>query len=257
MTVLRVLIVDDEFLARRNLFSLLEKIDDVQIVGDCRSGVEAVDLIGRLKPDLVFLDVQMPEMNGFQVLESLDPDELPEIIFVTAYDQFALKAFEVHAVDYLLKPFSDERFAKALERARLQIAEEKATDAKQQLMSLLKSWRGDEQTSHPVNNRLLIREQGKISFVPIDEIDWIEAADQYVTLHSDTKTYLIRESMQDLEERLPVGRFFRIHRSFLVNLESVKELQIDKQGEYHAVLNDGSILKVSRSRRTEFEEALR
>jgi two-component system LytT family response regulator len=257
MTILRVVIVDDEPLARRNIHSLLKNTEDVEIVGECRSGVEAIDVIERIKPDLIFLDVQMPEMNGFEVLENLQSDDLPEIVFVTAYDQFALKAFEVHAIDYLLKPFDDERFAKALERARVQITQNKATNAKQQLMSLLKSWHENgEDGSQQLNSRLLIREVGRISFVPIHEIDWIEASDQYVTLHSAAKTYLIRDSMQDLETRLPANRFFRIHRSFLVNLQSVKELQIDKHGEYHALLKDGSVLKVSRSRRFEFEEAL-
>jgi two-component system LytT family response regulator len=254
---LRVLIVDDEALARRTIRSLLEEKIDVQIVGESGSGIEALEIIEREKPDLIFLDVQMPEMNGFQVLENIDSEELPEIIFVTAYDQFALKAFEVHAVDYLLKPFDDERFAKAFDRAKTQILQHKASGAKQQLQSLLKSWRVNEQTQQPTNNRILIREHGKISFVQIHQIDWIEASDQYVTVHSDNKTYLLRESMQELEAQLPGNRFFRIHRSFLVNLESVKELQIDKQGEYHAVLKDGSVLKVSRSRRTEFEQALR
>ncbi len=257
MTPLRVLIVDDEPLARRTLHSLLEKKEDVEIVGETCCGEDALEIIEREKPDLIFLDIQMPEMNGFQLLENIHPDELPEIIFVTAYDEFALKAFEVHAVDYLLKPFDDDRFEKAFGRARAQVMKHQASGAKEKFMSLIKSWSVNEQIRQPAKNRIFIKEHGRISFVQIQEIDWIEASDQYVTVHSDSRTYLLRESMQELEARLPADRFFRIHRSFLVNLESVKELQINKQGDYHAVLRDGSVLKVSRSRRTEFEEALR
>jgi two-component system LytT family response regulator len=235
---------------------LLQNRKNIEIIGECRSGIEAVEMIERQKPDLIFLDVQMPEMNGFEVLENLDPEILPEVIFVTAYDQFAIKAFEVHAIDYLLKPFDDERFEIALERARSQIDEQKASQAKHKLLSLLKSWRVHDSLPSS-KGRVLIKEYGKISFVRIDDIDWIEASDQYVTLHSGPKTFLLRESMLEIEHKLPTHQFFRIHRSFLVNLESVKELQIDKQGEYHAVLIDGCVLKVSRSRRAEFEEALR
>ena len=182
MIPLRVVIIDDEILARRTLNSLLQKHPDVHIIGECRSGIEAVEMIDREKPDLIFLDVQMPEMNGFQVLENIDPESLPEIIFVTAYDQFALQAFEVHAIDYLLKPFDDERFERALERARSQIDEQKASDAKRKLMSLVRGWRVHDSSSSP-GGRVLIKEQGKISFVRVDDIDWVEASDQYVTVH--------------------------------------------------------------------------
>jgi two-component system, LytTR family, response regulator len=252
--IIRVLIVDDEVLARRMLKSLLKNKPDIQFVGECRSGMEAVEMIRREAPDLVFLDVQMPEMNGFQVIEALKPEEVPEIIFVTAYDQFAVKAFDIHAIDYLLKPFDDERFEKSLERARLHISQNKQNHLNRQLMDFLSQWREKDEPVFP--ERIPVKDHGRISFVAVREIDWIEASDQYVTLHCDKKTFLVRETMNELEGRLSSKYFFRIHRSSLVNLQSVKELRVNKQGECHALLKDGSVLKVSRNKRGELEESL-
>lgn len=252
--IIRVLIVDDEVLARRMLKSLLKNKPDIEFAGECRSGMEAVEMIRRESPDLVFLDVQMPEMNGFQVIEALKPEEVPEIIFVTAYDQFAVKAFDIHAIDYLLKPFDDERFEKSLERARLHISQNKQSHLNRQLMDFLSQWREKDEQVFP--ERIPVKDHGRISFVAVREIDWIEASDQYVTLHCDKKTYLVRETMNELEGRLSSKYFFRIHRSSLVNLQSVKELRVNKQGECHALLRDGSVLKVSRNKRAELEEAL-
>jgi two-component system LytT family response regulator len=253
---IRVLIVDDEVLARRILKSLLKNKPDIEFAGECRSGMEAVEMIRREKPDLVFLDVQMPEMDGFQVIEALKPEEVPEIIFVTAYDQFAVKAFDIHAIDYLLKPFDDERFEKSLERARLHISQNKQNHLNQQLMDFLNQWRDKDQYQHALPERIPVKDHGRISFVAVREIDWIEASDQYVTLHCDKKTYLVRETMNELEARLSSKYFFRIHRSSLVNLQSVKELRVNRQGECHALLRDGASLKVSRNKKAELEEAL-
>jgi len=254
--MIRAVIVDDEVLARRVLKSLLKNKPNIELVGECRSGMEALEIIRQEKPDLVFLDIQMPEMNGFQVIEALNPEEIPEIIFVTAYDQFAVKAFEIHAIDYLLKPFDDERFEKSLERAQLHISQNKENHLKRQLMDFLNQWREKDPSSESAPERIPVKDHDRISFVAIREIDWIEASDQYVTLHCDKKSYLLRETMNELEARLSSKYFFRIHRSSLVNLQSVKELRVNKQGECHAVLRDGSLLKVSRTKRAEFEEAL-
>jgi two-component system, LytTR family, response regulator len=254
--VIRVLIVDDEVLARRILKSLLKNRPDIELAGECRSGMEAVEMIRREKPNLVFLDIQMPEMNGFQVIEALKPEEIPEVIFVTAYDQYAVKAFDIHAIDYLLKPFDDERFEKALERARLHISQNNQNRLSRQLIDFLNQWREKDQFQQLPPERIPVKDHGRISFVAVREIDWVEASDQYVTLHCDKKTYLVRETMNELEARLSSKYFFRIHRSSLVNLQSVTELRVNKQGECHAVVKDGSFLKVSRNKRTEFEEAL-
>ncbi len=253
---IRVLIVDDEVLARRILKSLLKNKPDIEFVGECRTGMEAVEMIRREKPDLIFLDIQMPEMNGFQVIEALKLEEIPEVIFVTAYDQFAVKAFDIHAIDYLLKPFDDERFEKSLERARSHITQNKQNSLNLQLIDFLNQWRDKEKFEQRHAERIPVKEHGRISFVAVREIDWVEASDQYVTLHCDKKTFLVRETMNELEGRLSSKYFFRIHRSSLVNLQSVKELRVNKQGDCHAVLKDGSFLKVSRNKRGEFEDAL-
>ena len=199
---IRVLIVDDEVLARRILKSLLKNKPDIELAGECRSGMEAVEMIRREKPDLIFLDVQMPEMNGFQVIEALKPEEIPEIIFVTAYDQFAVKAFDIHAIDYLLKPFDDERFEKSLERARLHISQNKQNGLNLQLIDFLNQWREKDKFEQLPAERIPVKDHGRISFVAVREIDWVEASDQYVTLHCDKKTFLVRETMNKLEGRL-------------------------------------------------------
>jgi two-component system, LytTR family, response regulator len=233
---IRALIVDDEPLARSSVAILLRAHPQVEIIGECGSGAEALQEIRRTKPDLVYLDVQMPECDGFDVLEMLGAHQPPAIIFVTAYDQYALRAFETGALDYLLKPFDDTRFARALERAKQRIASE------------------DNRTGKP--DRLAIKGIGQVSFVKISEINWIEAADYYACLHVGTKTHLLRRSMSDLEAELDATTFCRIHRSSIVNLERIRGLRLNEDGEYDVQLETGEHLRLSRNYKKQLQSRL-
>ena len=261
MSVIRVLIVDDEPLAREGIRLLLENEPDIEVVGEATDGSEALRAIESLKPALVFLDVQMPGMSGVDVLKHLDGTDMPEVIFVTAYDQYALRAFEHHALDYLLKPFDDERFQGALEEARKRIRERGADRLGQRLMALLAEYReaGDSppvETPSPFASRLAVRTSGRIYFLRTEEIDWIEAADYYVKLHVGTKSHLMRESMNKLEKQLDPEMFLRVHRSSIVNLDRVKELHAGGGTDHAVVLQDGTRLKLSRSRRERLNRLL-
>jgi two-component system LytT family response regulator len=236
--VLKVVIVDDEPLAREGLRTLLAGDAQVEVVAECADGQAAVDAIRRLRPDIVFLDVQMPDVDGFDVLRALAGEPLPAVVFVTAYDKYALRAFDVHAVDYLLKPFHDERFAEALARAKSRRGE----DMNDRIARLL-----DERK--PKIMRVLVKTGGRVLFIRADEIDWIEAADYYVKLHVAGKVHMLRESMAALEARLDPELFFRVHRSAIVNLERVRELQPFSRREHVLVLRDGTRLRLTRSRR--------
>jgi two-component system, LytTR family, response regulator len=236
--VLKVVIVDDEPIAREGLRALLATDPDVEVVAEAGDGASAVEVIRRLRPDIVFLDVQMPDVDGFDVLRALAGEPLPAIVFVTAYDTYAVRAFEVHAVDYLLKPFHDERFAEALARAKARRGDSVAD----RLAKLL-----DERT--PRLTRVLVRTGGRVLFLRADEIDWIEAADYYVKLHVAGKVHMLRESMAALEARLDPAMFFRVHRSAIVNLERVRELQPFSKREHVLVLRDGTRLRLTRTRR--------
>jgi two-component system, LytTR family, response regulator len=226
LSKIRTLIVDDEPLARSNLAVLLRLDPEIEIVGECASGAEALAKIRALAPDLLFLDVQMPECDGFDVLEMLGKQLPPAVVFVTAYDQYALRAFEAGALDYLLKPFDNARFDRALDRAKQAIARGK--DAPKTL------------------ERLAIKSVGQISFVRIREIDWIEAADYYASLHVGPRTHLLRRSMADLEQELDPTAFCRIHRSTIVNLARVQRMEIGADGEYDVLLESGTTLRMSR-----------
>lgn len=251
MTI-RALIVDDELLARERLVQFCAEETDLEIVGQCANGTEAIAAIRAQSPDLVFLDVQMPEKDGFGVLAEVAPEKMPAVIFVTAYDQFALKAFEVHAVDYLLKPFDHERFRKALERAREQIRRPRSGDLSYQLHALLASL---QPGALPLN-RLAVKSSSGVVFVRTDELDWIQAADNYVELHAGPNSYQHRETLTALEERLPSARFLRISRSLIVNLERIKELQPLSHGDYAVVLADGTRLTLSRNYRAALQQLL-
>lgn len=233
---IRTLIVDDEPPARANLRVLLRRDPDVEIVAECGSGAEALAEIRSKKPDLVFLDVQMPECDGFDVLELLGAELPPVIIFVTAYDQYALRAFEAGALDYLLKPFDNACFDRALARAKERIAH--ASPAAKKL------------------ERFAIKSTGQISFVNIAEIDWIEAADYYACLHVGAKPQLLRRSMAELEEDLDPTRFCRIHRSAIVNLERIQALELREDGEHEVLLTDGTRLRMSRRYRKELQSRM-
>ncbi|HEX3103397.1 MAG TPA: response regulator [Terriglobales bacterium] len=223
---IRAMVVDDEPLARSNLKVLLHKDSEIELVGECGSGAEALVAIREKTPDLLFLDVQMPECDGFDVLEMLGGDLPRAVVFVTAYDQFALRAFEAGALDYLLKPFDDARFHRALDRAKEKLAHRNPP-------------------ARPLD-RLVIKETGQVTFVKASEIDWIEAADYYTCLHVGTKAHLLRRSMSELEQELDPAVFCRIHRSSIVNIARVHALKLNSEGEYEVVLNHGIRLRLSR-----------
>jgi two-component system LytT family response regulator len=233
---IRAVVVDDEPLARSSLKVLLRRDPDVELVAECKSGLEALAEIRRSKPQLVFLDVQMPECDGFDVLEQLGSQIPPALVFVTAHDQYALRAFEAGALDYLLKPFDNARFERALNRAKERIEQGKETPRKIE--------------------RLAIKNAGQVLFQKISEIDWIEAADYYVCLHVGTRTHLLRRSMADLDQELEPATFCRIHRSAIVNLERVRQLEISEDGGTNVVLNSGTRLPLSRRYRKELQARL-
>jgi len=256
---IRTIIVDDEPLARRNIRLLLKDDHEIDIAGEANSGREALALIRKHSPDLVFLDIQMPEMDGFGVLENLDAERLPVIVFVTAFDQYALKAFEFHALDYLLKPFDDARFGKALAQAKLQVEQRELKDLSQRLVALLESreQRSEEPARNKYVSRLLIKSAGRVFFLKTDEIDYVQAEDYYVKLHVGRKGHLLRETMNEMEAKLDPAKFLRVHRSSIVNIERIRELQQHFNGEYIVLLHDGTELKLSRSRREQLQTLLK
>jgi len=241
MTI-RALIVDDEPPARDLIATLLRDEPDLEVVGQCSNGRDAVAAIKRFSPDLVFLDVQMPGMDGFGVLGQLPAGRLPLVIFVTAFDQHALRAFEVHALDYLLKPFEYDRLRQAVRRARTELAQGSATGCQARLLALLEELRARSRTW----NRLAIRDGGRVVFLQPDEIDWIEAEGNYVRLHVGKESHLLRETMSSTEGRLVSKKFLRVSRSTIVNLERVKEWQPLFHGDSVVILRDGTRLTVSR-----------
>ena len=247
-TKIRAVIVDDEELGRDRIQSLLEQQPDVEIIGICSDGASAVETIERTQPDLVFLDVQMPGMDGFGVIENLDPTHLPSVVFVTAHDGHAIRAFEIHALDFLLKPFDQARFEKALERARGQLASKKnaaaniGTGIDSRLVSLLEELR--EERKYP--ERLIVKSSGRVFFVRTEEIDWVEASGNYVKIHTKNEAHLLRESMKNMEAKLDPKIFVRIHRSAIVNIDRIKELEPWFHGEYIVIMRDGTRLTASR-----------
>jgi two-component system LytT family response regulator len=250
---LRVLVVDDEPLAREKIRGMADLDSDLRVIGECANGAEAIEAIQNLKPDLILLDVQMPEVGGFAVLEALKDESLPPVIFITAYDHYAVRAFEVHALDYLLKPFDRERFQAAMERAKRQIRRESSNGIDERIIALL------EQLKEPArySERLVVKTGGRVFFLNTDEIDWIEAEGNYVNIHTGAKkSYLLRETISSLEAQLDPKEFVRIHRSAIVNINRIKELQPWSHGEYHIILHDGTRLTLSRSYREKLQSAL-
>jgi len=250
MEKIRTVIVDDEPLARRGIRAQLKNEKDIEIISECRNGHEAVKAIESQAPDLVFLDVQMPELDGFGVVDAIGVERMPGVIFVTAYDRYALRAFEVHALDYLLKPFDDERFATALERARRQIKQKNIDDLGRRLQGLL----DDLQSSRKYVERLVVKSAGRIFFLSVAEIDWIEAADNYVRLHTGRESHLLRETMNSLEKKLDPDQFLRVHRSRIVNARKIKELQPLFRGEYDIMLRDGTRVESGRGYRDRLQK---
>jgi two-component system LytT family response regulator len=253
--LVRVLIADDEPLARQRIADLLAKEPDVEIAGMAASGNEAVDAIGELHPDLVFLDVQMPGMSGLQVIDAIGPENMPATIFVTAFDQFALKAFDRAALDYLVKPFDDERFAQAFRRARKTIELEEVGKMTRRLLSLLNEAPPQKPKSAYLE-RISVESRGQVRVVPVEKIDYITASGPYAELHVGERTFAIRERMQTLEERLDPSVFFRIHRSAIVRLDRIDTLTRHSGGDYGVRLKNGVELSLSRGRREELEQKL-
>ncbi|MFQ5637374.1 MAG: LytR/AlgR family response regulator transcription factor [bacterium] len=249
--MIRTLIVDDEPLARERIRKLLENEPDFEVIGECTHGKEAVSAIRRDPPDLLFLDVQMPELDGFRVLERLRLPHMPAVIFVTAYDRYALKAFEVYALDYLLKPFDRSRFRKALARAKTQIGQDQTGSMNRKLLALLEDLKkdGSQPGGKRYLERLVIRASGRIYFIKIEEIDWFEAAGNYVRLHVGMESHLLRDTMSEMEAKLDPARFLRIHRSTIVNTDRIKEMNTWFNGEYVLILKDGTRLNSSRGYR--------
>ncbi len=249
---IRTLIVDDEPLGRERIRTLLSGDSEIEVIGECADGRQAIAAIEERKPDLVFLDVQMPEVDGFGVLDAICCERVPVIIFVTAYDRYAVRAFEVHALDYLLKSFDRERFAAAVQRAKAEIRHSREGALNERLAGLLE----DLQIKNERLTRLVIKSAGRIVFLRVEEIDWIEAADNYVRVHAGREAHLMRETLQALEKRLDPARFLRIHRSSLVNIERIRELQPIFHGDYVVKLTDGTELTLSRNYREKLLEPL-
>jgi two-component system LytT family response regulator len=240
---IRTLIADDEPLARERLRTLLARHGDVEIIGECANGADAIDAITELHPDLVLLDVEMPRVDGFAVLEAIDPHALPAVVFVSAHDQYAVRAFEAHALDYILKPFDEARVDRALRRVRGQLAHAPGSPrhVDPRLLSLLEELR-DRRRS----DRLVVKTGGRVVFLRTEDIDWVEASGNYVRLHVGADAHLLRESMKNMERRLDPSTFVRIHRSAIVNVDRIRELEPWFHGEYIVILRDGTRLTSSR-----------
>jgi two-component system, LytTR family, response regulator len=248
---LRALIVDDEALARTALVRLLKRERDVSLIGQCDDGESAVQTIRQAQPDIVFLDVQMPEMDGFQVVAAIGAERMPVTIFVTAFDRYAIRAFDANAVDYLLKPFAPDRLARALARARERCLGKQDKEAAQRLFSLL-----DSRLQSDYAQRLAVAIGGRIVFVPVADIDWIEAEGNYARLHVSRKAFDVRETLQALMEKLDPREFIRIHRSTIVNARRIREVQPWFQGSHIVVLQSGEELRMSRYQRDAVDRLL-
>lgn len=266
---IRVLIVDDEPLARSGLRQLCQRDPEIEVVGECADGRSAVAAIEQVDPDLVLLDIQMQDMDGFEVLRAVGPDRMPHVIFVTAYDQFALRAFEVHALDYLLKPFGDKRFFDAIARAKQALRHAAGDDLRTRLTALLKAVVLQDRfeatlvqagvgstVTQPFTSRIAVKDAGRVFLIRTDEIDWVEAADYCAKLHVRDRVHIIRESLKSLAARLDPTRFFRVSRSAIVNLDRIREIQHYSRGSHVVILKDGTQVILSRSCRETLERML-
>jgi Response regulator of the LytR/AlgR family len=250
--MIKVLIVDDETLARTYLREMLKDNADFQIVGESRNGREAVRDIREKNPDLVFLDVQMPEMDGFAVVEEIGAENLPQVVFVTAFEQYAIRAFEINALDYLLKPFDETRFVKTLERVKKEFSEEKKNGDKEQLEALLRHIKQPPRYLE----RFLIKSNGRILFLETNEIVWIEADDKYAHLHTVSARHLVRQTLGALESELDPSKFVRVNRSAIVNIRYIKEMQTLFNGELLLVMKNGAELRLNRNQKNQLFERL-
>lgn len=262
MDAIRTLIVDDERLARRNLRLRLQDIPDFRVVGECATGREAIAAVTEQRPELLFLDIRMPDMDGFAVLEQIEAEVLPVVVFVTAFDRFALEAFRVHALEYLLKPFEDDRFAETLQACRQRVAESRSLDrgcaapghaAETSSASLP---RPGESPRNPCLDRLVIKSQGRVFFMKITSLDWVEAFGNYVSVHAGDKSWLLRRTMQEMEDAVDPRVFCRISRSAIVNPDRIRELIPLARGEHFVYLTSGRELKLTRGYREKLEARL-
>ncbi|MGE5315285.1 MAG: LytR/AlgR family response regulator transcription factor [Acidobacteriota bacterium] len=260
---IRTLIIDDEPHAREGIRLRLKRFSDIEVIGEAASGADAASAINRLAPDLVFLDIQMPGMNGFEVLTHVTASPMPIVIFVTAFDQYAIRAFEVHALDYLLKPIGEQRFAEALEAAASEMRKRNLEQYASRLRLAVSEYLGGAGTEEPralqsaprMLTRLLVRTKDQISLIEAPEIHWIESAGDYVYVHTHQQKHLLRETLQSLEERLDPQQFIRIHRSAIVRLDQIASLKANDHGDYDVLLKCGAHLKMSRTYRAHFEAA--
>jgi two-component system LytT family response regulator len=257
MREIRALIVDDEPLARRGIRQLLDREPDVTVIGEARNGRDALRALRTLNPDLVFLDVQMPEIDGFEVLRAHGAERMPAVIFVTAFDAFAVRAFDAHAIDYLVKPLREARFAEAVQRARERMRSDDAVALSRQLSALLAANDVTRSEPRPASHRIVVPTSNGDLVLAANEIDWIEADDYYAAVYAGGRRHLIRESLSSLETRLDGARFVRAHRSAIINLDRVRELRSEPSGECVAVLRDGTRVPVSRRRRERVAESIR
>jgi two-component system LytT family response regulator len=255
METMRVMVVDDEMPARMRLLQLLDKQSDVEVAGVGEDGTDAIRLLQETSPDLLFLDIQMPGSGGFDVLGALPPERVPPTIFVTGYDAYAIRAFEARALDYLLKPFSDERFEAALHVARSYIRTRRVGDLRVRLARLLEGEVAADDSHHL--DRLVLKSSGRVIFLDVADIDWIEGAGVYVNLHVGSRSYLHRSTIGQLQERLDPNRFVRLHRSTIVNTSRIVELQQRTHGNYAVIIKGGRELSLSRLYRSELEHWLR
>lgn len=255
---LSAIIVDDESLARKGLRLRLDNIEGVEVVAECSNGKEALNQVAELEPDLLFLDIQMPGMSGFDVVSRLQQDDMPLIVFVTAYDEYAIKAFDVHAVDYLLKPIDEGRLEEAVSRAKNHKALDGVVTDKQRLLELIISLTGksessvtqllkDHTGSKAYPDKIAIKDGGETTLVPTVDIDWVDAAGDYMCIHANDETHVMRITMKELEEQLDPANFQRVHRSTIVNLDRVTKVCSHMNGEFHLILNTGAAIKMSRS----------
>ena len=249
-TVVRTVIADDERLARQKLLLLLESEPMVKVVAECQDGRQTLSAIRSLRPDMLLLDIQMPDLDGFQVLSEISPDEMPVVIFTSAYDQYAIRAFEANALDYLLKPFDQERLHHAMERARAELRKDRDREITHRILSLLSQVRSITPPAPELDSRLVIKANGRVVFLDLDSIEWVEAAANYVRLNVGKESYLFRETISRISERLDANHFVRIHRSTIVNVRKIKELIPVNSGEYVVVLKSGRELSCSRGYRS-------
>jgi two-component system, LytTR family, response regulator len=255
-SAIRTIVADDERLARKKLRILLDSEPQVEVVAECPNGRQTVSAIRSFRPDMLLLDIQMPDLNGFEVLGEISSDEMPQVIFTSAYDQYAIRAFETHALDYLLKPFDQDRLHAAIERASVEIRKSQDQEFTHRVLELLSSVKSEKKNIPELEDRLAIRTNGRVVFLNLDEIHWVEAAANYVRLNTGKDSYLFRETISRISERLNPADFVRIHRSMIVNVRRIKELIPVNSGEYVVVMNSGKELSCSRGYRSNLQHLI-